>query len=127
MEKYNYAEHVTQDIINYIEENDVLNSRTCETFQEYLDLLADELWDVDEVTGNGIDGYDTEEKCEEYICHNLDLFLQVASEWDIPVISRHDHPEWFEHPAKYMDATIRCYLLYDCIIEALEKLGVKDD
>jgi len=44
---------------------------------DFLDYLNDELWDDDSITGNGYHYYDTEDKCTEYVVHNLDLFLSI--------------------------------------------------
>ena len=128
MNKYNYKEHMVEDIVDYIKVNDILNSYECETFQDWMDLLNDELWDCDEITGNGSSYYDTEEKCSEYLCHNFDLAYEAAREFyyddHINILIK----QYENHSlARYFDSVIRCYLLYECIGEALTKLGINNE
>ena len=109
---YDYRKAMIQDIKDYIWMND-LQPEEGMSRDDYIDHLTDELWDKDEITGNGFNYYDTEEKCEEYVCHNLKLFFEALSEWgtslnDLP-------PTLYEEPARYMDSTIRCYLLSECL------------
>lgn len=109
---YDYRKEMIQDIKNYIWMND-LQPEEGMSRDKYLEYLNDELWDKDEVTGNGANYYGTEEECEEYICHNLKLFFEALSEWGM---SLNDLPSTlYEEPARYMDSTIRCYLLNECI------------
>ena len=72
------------------------------------------------MTGNGPYGYAREEQCREYVASNLDLYYEAAREFD-------DFPTgevaWTSrNPGQHMDATIRCYLLGECIEKALEEL-----
>lgn len=124
MKKYDYKKEMVKDIKDWILMNGILQQAKQEEWSddECRDWLYDELWDKDCITGNGTYGYTPEDKCEEYVCSNLKLFFEIAMEWDIPVISKENAPRLFEKPAQYMDATIRCYLLGECIDIALEEL-----
>lgn len=112
MEKYDYRAAIMQDILNYIHDNDV----------DWHDgfTLYDILFEEDSVTGNGYNFYDSEDNCAEYLCHNLDLYLEAAREFDsFPTGTT----KWiYEHPARTADATIRCYLLGECLDAALKHL-----
>ena len=116
MKEYDYYEAITSDIITYLIDNHLLNEISEETKDEFIDRLQDELWADDSITGNGGDGYDTEENCEEYICHNLNLLVSCAREFDYDLSS----PD--SHIAINWDSLIRCNLLYECIYNAVERV-----
>lgn len=123
MEKYNYREAMVKDIKEWILANGVLTEaqQKEQTKDELCDWLHDELWDDDYITGNGCYGYASEEKCEEYVAHNLSLYFEAASEFDD---WPRNGPRWiYVNPAQHMDATIRCYLLYECIESAIDDLN----
>ena len=128
MEKYNYRDEITNDIKQWIIENNWIYETYGDTTPNYFNLidnLNDTLWAESSISGNGIEGfYDTEEKCEEYVCHNLTLYFKAAREFDDwPVM--YDIDWIYKNPAQHMDCTIRCYLLGECIDRALQELGVK--
>lgn len=111
---YDYRKAMIQDIKDYIWMND-LQPEEGMSQDEYLDYLSDELWDKDEITGNGPKFYDTEDKCAEYVCHNLPLYFQAADEFGELALTIADARWLFENPAQHMDTTIRCYLLSECL------------
>lgn len=122
MDKYNYRKEMIKDIKEYITDNPVeLDDDDILTdYYNWEEYWSDTLWGEDCITGNGPDGYDTEEKCQEYVATNLDLYFEAANEYD-------DFPNggtpWiYNNPAKHMDATIRCYLLGECVASAIEEL-----
>lgn len=123
MEKYNYERAMTKDIKEWILMNGILTQAKQEewTKDELYDWLFDELWANDCITGNGYYGYASEEKCEEYVAHNLTLYFEAAAEFeDFPTYNT----TWVhERPAQHMDATIRCYLLGASIDKAIEELN----
>ena len=106
--KYDYKKHVKHAIINHIKENynnlDEVNES----------LLYDDLWIDDAVTGNASGSYYCNAyKAEEALAHNLDLLKVACEEFDcIPDLAS---PE-------ACDVTIRCYLLGECMYDALEEL-----
>ena len=125
MEKYDYRKAMCEDIKNWILANDAIEKAHANNWDrdDFLEYLNDELWDDDSITGNGYHYYDTEDKCAEYVAHNLDLFLNVIDDWGSPVINGRETPELFKHPAQYADCTIRCYLFWECADRALDELG----
>jgi len=111
VEKYDYIENVKNDIKTYIKDNDIdVNS---EDFDE--EVLCDDLWCEDSVTGNASGSYTFSSwEAEEYICHNLDLLKECFDELG------YDKDRMFN--AEYCDVSIRCYLLPTCIAEVVEEL-----
>lgn len=120
MERYDYMEEMTKDVLEYIEENEDLTEYTDR--DEFEDHLNEELWDCDSVTGNGYGGgYTTEDEAETFICHNWGLLAEALREFceaDAHAI---------EKGAKWCDVTIRCYLLGSAISEALDRLNYDFD
>ena len=118
MEKYNYERAIIEDIVNWLK----LNEFDPFIFNERIDAavsIFDELHDDNDITGNG-DGYDSKEKCEEYLCHNWGLAIEACREYCI-------NPDTLiqqigeDDIAQYIDCTIRCYLLSDVILKALKE------
>ncbi len=122
MEKYNYMEEMTTNILEYIR-----TAYTVEEIREKLEdrnnweeELRDDLWDFDPVTGNASGSYTFNAwQAEEYICHNIDLLAEAMAEFG-------DDSNALENGAEWCDVTIRCYLLGDAISAALDviKMGV---
>ena len=118
MEKYDYLESMSNDIIDYIRENYTdeeirteLNERN-----DWEEKLNDDLWVEDSVTGNASGSYTFNTwKAEEYICHNLDLLSEATEEFG-------DDRNALKHGAEWCDVTIRCYLLGQAISNALDIL-----
>ena len=107
--KYNYIEEMKDDIIFFMKDNELDWS----DYEDESDLL-DELWEEDCITGNGPEGYASEEECREFVGENLDLALEALYEYetDFNVIKAHRNEIY-----SYLDATIRCYLLSRVIHE----------
>ena len=122
MEKYDYKSAVKADIEEYIRLNGIAREPD-ETDDQYEDRLEDELWCVDEVTGNGSLFFDSEVSCEQYITGNLTLFFKAAHEWGLDIPNEH----LYTTPASYIDATIRCYYLRECINEIVEGTKHEDE
>lgn len=119
--EYDYRQQVKSDILNYIKNNNI-NFRDFNNLNELKEYLKYKVWNEDCVTGVGsrsyfCDGY----KAEEAVAHNWEL-LQEAMEafgyYNINVIER---------GAEWADLTIRCYLLDECISEALKEIKNKFD
>lgn len=130
MEKYNYKKAIINDLKDWIIANNWIEATYGNTNPDYSDLkedLYDTLLTESSVTGNGLNKfYDTEEKCEEYICHNLILYFEILRESDSwPIM--YDIKWLYENPAQHIDSDIRCYLLWECIDKALKELGIKND
>lgn len=120
MERYDYREAVKSDVLDYIRENYTENeiyTALAEERDDFAEKLHDDLWICDSVTGNASGSYYCSTwKAEEAIAHNLDLLGEVLEEFGCG-------PEYLiERGAEAADVTIRCYLLYSAIAEALEEL-----
>ena len=118
MERYNYLEAMTADIIEYIRDTytaDEISEKMTDR-AEWESDLNDELWTVDRVTGNGSGSYTFSTwTAEENLCHNLDLLAEALREFD-------DDTNYLKKGAEACDVTIRCYLLYEAIARALDEI-----
>lgn len=124
MEKYDYKAAMVNDIINYINDNDILDYEF-ESPTDLHDYLNDELWDKDEITGNGSYYYANADKCENYLAGNLRLAIIAIQ--DFGLLSLDSIPEDENTILQFLDCTIRCYLLWECIWEALKTFGIEKD
>ena len=112
--QYNYREAVKNDILDYINNN--IDFKDFNDLDELEEHLNEELWANDSVTGNASGSYYCNAyAAEEAICHNLDLLGEALDAFgglcDI-----------LKDGAEAADVTIRCYLLGECIAEALEEI-----
>lgn len=126
MEKYDYYIEVTNDIKNWLDFNDFDLSQF-EDRDEAADFLNDNLWAEDSITGNGPYGYANESLSEEYLCHNLDLVFEACNCFDVNWTLLLSHYKE-GNLARYLDCTIRCYLLsttIDKVLEEYESYGHK--
>lgn len=115
--QYNYREAVKSDILDYINNN--IDFKDFNDLDELEEHLNDTLWDNDSVTGNGSGSYYCNAwAAEEAICHNLDLLGEALDAFG-------GSCDILKDGAEVADVTIRCYLLGECIAEALEE--IKDD
>lgn len=119
MEKYNYFEAVKQDVLNYIEENDI---KVCSSNRDDIEQeLNDTLFCNDSVTGNASGSYTFSTwEAEENLCHNLDLLAEALQEFG-------SDADYLEKGAEACDVTIRCYLLGSAISEALDEVEEEDE
>lgn len=120
-EVYDYRKAMVQDIKEWIRVNgeesliDLYSS-----FDEFREHLYEDMWADDSVTGNGVNGYvDTVNDIEEYLCHNFGLLQEAFEEFEA------DREKIFN--PKYLDTTIRCYLLSECLDRALEEMDITDE
>ena len=123
MKKYDYRKAIIKDIKQYIKNNpqDWPDPREIDDIEEY---WYDILWYTDGIVGNYGNWYDTEEKCAEYLCHNINLVYEAAREFciddDINILIEHYENKSL---ARYFDCMVRCYLLMECVHKALEELN----
>ena len=104
---YNYFEAMKDDIFKYLEETNERN----------FDILYDQLFLEDSVTGNASGSYTFNTyKAEENLCHNLDLLKEALDEFG------GDFSEALNKGPEYCDVTIRCYLLPAVLIEVLKEI-----
>lgn len=114
--KYNYLENIKEDVKEYIEENKENESYDFDNIEELKELLYEDLWIDDNVTGNGSGSYTfSTYQAEENISHNMDLLKKACEEFGA------DAFEMLENPEK-ADIAIRCYLLRQAIDEVVEEM-----
>lgn len=112
--QYNYREAVKSDILDYINNN--IDFKDFNDLDELEEHLNDTLWVEDSVTGNGSGSYYCNSyAAEEAICHNLDLLGEALDTFG-------GSCDILKDGAEAADVTIRCYLLSECIAEALEEI-----
>ena len=119
---YDYSEAVTEDIKDYVRDNYKGCSRPDR------DRLYDSLWTADSVTGNGSGSYFfSTHKSMLAVTGNMDLLRDACDEFGCRE-ELGDHlvnEDW-----EWADVTIRCYMLGQCIGDALSELddeGFFDD
>ena len=112
---YDYRESVKDDVLDYIK-NEV-DFADYEDLEELEEFLNDELFTNDSVTGNASGSYTfSRYEAEENICHNLELLGEALEAFE-------SSPAYLtKNGAEAADVTIRCYLLNECIAEALEEI-----
>lgn len=116
---YDYKEQVKEDIKEYIKENyDFLEEVERD---ERSGKLYDDLFIEDSVTGNASGSYYCNTwKAEESLAHNFDLLGEALEMFGC------DGSYILENGAEACDVTIRCYLLGECIGEAIEDLEAEE-
>lgn len=113
--RYDYYEAVSNDIRNYIEQNNIKVYTSNRV--EIQERLQDDLWLNDSVTGNASGSYTFNTwEAEENICHNFELLGEALSEFG------REASYLLERGAEACDVTIRCYLLAQCLEEVLNEL-----
>lgn len=115
---YDYKENVKSDCIDAIREYieyhaDDVKGMSKNRLQE---KLYDALWIDDSVTGNASGSYTFNAwQAHENLNGNMDLLGEAMSEFgcDCDVL---------EKGSEWCDVTIRCYLLGECLIEAMNEI-----
>lgn len=116
MERYDYRKAMMEDILDYINSEIDLDSFKGKR-DKLEELLNDDLWICDSVTGNASGSYFFSTwKAEEALAHNWDLLEEAMREFE-------DDCNPIEKGAEWCDVTIRCYLLDECIAAALNDLA----
>lgn len=118
--KYDYYEEVKNDVVNYINDNEI-SLADFEDLEDMGESLNDTLWVVDSVTGNASGSYTFNRlEARGYVIENLDLLSEACDVFGVPaetVGNKFLSEEW-----EWMDVTIRCYVLGAAISDALEEL-----
>ena len=118
---YDYRKAMVEDIKNYVIDN-YMEPAPDMTRDDYCETLNDELWAVDEVTGNGGNYYASEEECAAYVGYGLEEFVEEQDgygwEW-----TQSMREQFKQAPARYIDCMIRTYLLWECVDKAVDELG----
>nr|DAH33070.1 MAG TPA: hypothetical protein [Caudoviricetes sp.] len=112
--EYNYREAIKDDVLEYI--NNEIIFEDFDTLEDLEEHLNDVLFVEDSVTGNASGSYTFDAyEAEENICHNLDLLADALDELG-------GGCDVLRDGAEAADVTIRCYLLGECIADALEEI-----
>lgn len=116
MEKYNYLDHIKEDVIAYLNENhDEMVELFKQNREDFAEKLNEDLWIEDSVTGNASGSYTCNAwQAEEYLAHNWDLLADAIEEFGGNTDILRQGPE-------VCDVTIRCYLLGQAIELALDE------
>lgn len=110
--KYNYVEEMKNDVVFYMQD---IGLNWDNYAEDYKEDIIDELWTVDTITGNGPDGcYASETECKEFISGNLDLMFEALDEFGVDY---NELKNKATHLYRYLDTTIRCYLLPQVVNE----------
>lgn len=116
MKKYDYFKEETNDIINVITNDDVINA--IKNNDKHLCLILDDLlFNNPVITGNENYSYAMNTfKAEEYISHNLDLLADAFNgfNYDRKAVN------YALNDPKWCDVLIRLYILPTCIDKAIE-------
>ena len=114
MKTYNYFQAVKEDVLNYIQENEIVITE--ENREEVEEQLNEDCWLQDSVTGNASGSYTFNTwQAEENLCHNFQLLAEALQEFGCDI----NH---IERGAEACDVTIRCYLLSQCITSAIDEI-----
>lgn len=110
--KYDYIREMKEDIKEYLKE----------TNERDFDVLYDNMFIDDSITGNASGSYTFNTyEAEENICHNQDLLKEAFEEFGV------DYNEALEKGAEYCDVTIRCYLLGQVLTQVLDELESEEE
>lgn len=117
---YNYLEAMKKDITEYI--NNEINLADYADRDELESSLNDDLFTEDSVTGNASGSYTfSRAQAQEYVKDNIDILKDACEAFGTDAASV---GEWFlSDDWEKMDVTIRCYLLWQAIGEALDDMG----
>lgn len=124
---YNYLEAMIEDITEWMEYNNFDLSEYTD-IDEAHEYLHDELWDEDDVTGNGEMGYATKVDYENYLCHNWDALIDAVENFCIDaneiinLLEKHNVVAILQ----YCDTLIRLDTLDVAIETALEDWANKE-
>jgi hypothetical protein len=124
MMNYNYREAMVSDILDYIREEITLSEYS--SHDDLVEDLDERFWICDSVTGNASGSYTfNRSTAKEYVHDNLNLLQYACDEFCIPasdIGERFLREDW-----EWMDVTIRCYLLRECIETAIDRLEKSDE
>lgn len=118
---YNYRESVKDECINAIKDRytdeelkEIFNNES----DDYLfNSCYDDFWVDDSITGNGSGSYTFNSyTAGENLVGNYDLLCDALREFGC------DSVDVLEKGEEWCDVTIRCYLLGECLTDAIEEL-----
>lgn len=115
-----YVGMLEDDILNVIADCDIdWNMEEDDIIQK----LHDDLWDNDNVTGNGCDGYngiyDTL-TAEEMVKANGEQVLEALVEFGTPMEECANH--FIHGDYKFLDVTARCHCLWTAVANVIDRM-----
>ena len=123
---YDYREAVKNSVIDWLEEHkEEVEARHSQMGEdEFAEWVIDECMMSDSVTGNASGSYTFSTwKAEECLCHNLDLLVEVVEDYG-------GGAEYVGQAimkgAETCDVTIRCYVLYEVVGQAIDEFFEED-
>ena len=121
--KMTYLEQIKEDIRNHIKENYTNEeiSEKMEDRDEFEEMLNDELWTDDNVTGNGSGSYTFDRsKAQEFVLADIETVQEALREFcvEADTIAK----KFLESDWEYFDVTARCYVLSMGISEVLDEI-----
>ena len=124
--KMTYLEQIKEDIRNHIKENYTNEeiSEKMEDRDEFEEMLNDELWTDDNVTGNGSGSYTFDRsKAQEFVLADIETVQEALREFcvEADTIAK----KFLESDWEYFDVTARCYVLGMGISEVLDEIEAK--
>lgn len=119
---YNYSEAIKDDIRTYLD-NDFDWSRVTEDeldADDLKELLDEELWTEDSITGNGSGSYTFNRyTAKEYVMDNEEVLGEMICDFGITTEDVGYH--FINNDWEWFDVSIRCYLLRGCIDEVVDE------
>ena len=119
---YNYSEAIKDDLRTYLD-NDFDWSRITEDeldADDLKELLNEELWTEDSITGNGSGSYTFNRyTAKEYVMDNEEVLGEMIIDYGLTAEDVGYH--FINNDWEYFDVSIRCYLLGSCIDEVVDE------
>lgn len=121
-----YRDEIREDIKSYLTQEDLWPTAEPDTpeYEEQRDAAYDRLWMADSVTGNASGSYTFNAwQAEENVCHLLwdeDLWLLLNGSMEVNPADMAKGPE-------YIDVSIRCALVSECLDAVLEEKQEQSD
>lgn len=110
---YDYKEEVVQAVQEAAEDGYTPEILEPVDLDDYAEKLNDALWVDDSVTGNGSGSYFFNSyEAEEALAGNWDIAAEALEMFGF---------DGFDKDAEWVDVTIRCYLLSQCIADYIEQ------
>ena len=117
---YDYRNAMADDIKNAIEDNTEFWGLAEMTAEEAVELLTDNLWSDDAVTGNGSGSYTfNRAAAKEYVLDNMELCVEAFKEFCAveQFAEKIASEDW-----EFLDVTIRCYLLSEMVESVVNEM-----
>ena len=124
--KMTYLEQVKKDIMEYIRDNYTIEEikEKMEDRDSFEEILNDDLWIDDCVTGNGSGSYTFDRsKAQEFVLADIETVQEALREFCVEAYTI--AKKFLESDWEYFDVTARCYVLGMGISEVLDEIEAK--